>query len=337
MLGNNFGINIGEQTCQMGFVTETKGKFEILSYGYESVIPTFFTNPSDQMAQDQAKILISLYEKLNLSSKKVNVVLPDVFSYSQLLIMPDLSEEQLVNSIKLQADEFIPLPLSEVYIDIEIISKLPNNKILLLFVASRKTIVDHIHKTIEYAGLDPDTLENELTAVGRFVSEFFKFIHEPSLILNFGHSGSSIYVVNPNFPFFQITRNSRIGFDIIFRDLKLNTNLGDKTGEVLKNIGLNTQGSFNVSAVIYPVISELISELEKTLTLAKEKYHLNIKHIYLMNNDYKIGWFSETIQNKLMVPAQTIPLSTVLVPNQITQAFSQLLGTLLPVIATQVR
>ena len=337
MAGNNFGISLSEEFIHLAYAEEKKDKIELLSYGYENLPATFFTNLTGQVAQETAKTINYLYDKLNLGIKRVNIVLPDHFTYSQLLIMPDLPEDQLVKSIKLQADEFIPLPISEVYIDIEVITKLPNGKLLLLFIASRKNIVDHIFNTVTLAGLEAETLENELSSVGRFMSEYFKFIHEPSLVINLGNSSSSIYVVNPDFPFFQITRTSRIGYDVILRDLKVNSNLGEKSAEALKTIGLNPKGSININAIVYPVLSELFNDVQKTILLAKERYNVSIKHIYLMNNDYKIAWLIESTQNKLLLPTQSLPLSTVLTPNSITQAFSQTLSSCLPVISTQIR
>ena len=144
--------------------------------------------------------------------------------------------------------------------------------------------------------------------------------------------------MNPPFPYFQITRTIRIGYDIILRDLKVNMNLGDeKAVEALRTIGLSANGSINVNAIIYPIINEFIAEIEKTILLTKEKYNVSISNIYLFNYDNHIGYLHETIQNKVSIPTQSLPLSSVLVPNTITQTFSNILSSFIPVIATHVR
>jgi len=259
-------------------------------------------------------------------------------AYSQLLLMPNLPEGELVKSIRLQADEFVPLPIDDVYIDLEVISKLKNDKLLIVFIAAQKKIVDHINTTLSLSGIEPATLENELSAVGRFMSEVYTFIKTPSLIINFGFGTSSFYVMNPPFPYFQITRTSRIGFDIILRDLMANANLtSDKAFQALGSIGLNPKGSINIYASIYPVLNEFFSEIEKTILMTKEKYHVQIKNIYLFNYESYIPLLNETIQSKVSLPTQPLPLSSILVPNPITQTFSRLLSTFIPVIATHLR
>ncbi|MBP9691409.1 pilus assembly protein PilM [Candidatus Woesebacteria bacterium] len=338
MASNIFSLDLGEQFTRLAHLTRTKDKIEILSLGYDNTFVNFYSNPDEKSAQEQAKVISQLYSKLLIDSSKVHIVIPDTKTYSQLLLMPDLPEEELVKAIRLQADEFVPLPISEVYLDLEVIQKLPSGKLLIIFIASQKKIVDHIYKTLTYANLEPISLENELNAVGRFTSEFYKFIREPSLIVNFGYSGSSLYVVNPAFPYFQLTRTSRIGFDIILRDLKLNSNLTHlKALEALKTIGMGSNGSINVYSIIYPVLNELFSEMERTILLTAEKYHINIKNVYLMNYDHSIAFMPETVQKRLSIATQSFPLSTVLVPNVVTQTFSQLLSTFIPVISTNIR
>ncbi|MDA1317120.1 MAG: pilus assembly protein PilM [bacterium] len=337
-MAGTFSIDISEQFTRLAHLSVNKGKIDIHSLGYDNTVPNFFTNLVEKSAQEQSKVISLLHSKLNIPTTKVHAVLPDDLTYSQLLLMPDLPEKELVNSIRIQADEFVPLPIQDVYIDLETIAKLPNGKLLIVFIAAQKKIVDHVHLTLEMANLEPVTLENELSAVGRLVSEMFTFIKSPTLIVNFGYGGTSMYVMNPPFPYFQITRTVRIGYDLLLRDIKVNMNLDDaKAVEALKTIGLGTNGSVNVNAVIYPIINEFMAEIEKTLLLTKEKYNVSINNIYLFNYDNHVGYLHEAVQNKVSIPTQSLPLSSLLVPNTITQTFSNILSSFIPVIATHIR
>lgn len=337
-MGSTFSIDISEQSTKVADLAFNRGKIELFSLGYENTAFNFYTNLTDRSAKEEAQILTKLKKELNITATTANVVIPDSQTYSQLLIMPNLPEDELYKSIRLQADEFVPLPINDVYIDIEIISKLQNNKLLIVFIAAQKTIVEHINITLSLAGISPGALENELSAVGRFVSEVFKFIKTPALIINFGYGASSFYVINPPFPYFQITRISRIGYDIVVRDLMANMNMtSDKAIQALNSIGLNTKGSINVYATIYPVINEFINEIEKTMLMAKEKYNVRVQNVYIFNSNNKIAQLCETIQNKISLPTQPFPLSGILVENLVSQSFKNILPTFLPVIATQIR
>ncbi len=333
-----FALEINEQFTRMGDLSYRKGKVELISLGYDVTLPNFFSNPTDQTSAEQAKVLANLHSQLNLEDKRAHVILPDSKTYSQLLVMPELKEEELVNSIRLQADEFVPLPIEDVYIDLDIVSKLPENKLLILFVAAPKKIVDHLSNTISQAGLESFTLENELSALGRFVGEVFPFAKDPSLVINFGSGGSSIYFINPPFPYFQITRSTHIGLDILLRDLSVNLNLKERQAfEAMQTIGLRPGGSINIYPIIYPIINELLTEIEKTMLLAREKYNASVRNIYMYNLNDQVAGIGEAIQNKLNIPVQSFPIGQVLVQNPVSQAFSSSLSSFITVIAGHIR
>lgn len=338
MSGTTFSLDINEKYTRLVHLNYKAGKIELLSMGFDDTAPNFFSNPTDKTATEQSKVISNLYSQLHLDDQKVHLIIPDSMTYSQLLVMPELSEEQLVNSIRLQADEFVPLPIEEVYIDLEIVSKLPNNKLLILFVAAPKKIVDHISNAVNLANLEPLTLENDLSAMGRFVSEVHKFAKEPSLFINFGFGGSSIYFLNPPFPYFEVTRSTRIGYDILLRDLAVNLNLKDKqAAEAMQTIGLKSGGSINIYPIIYPIINELLTEIEKTMLLVKERHSVSIRNIYLFNFDSYVVGLPEAIQNKLNLPTQAIPIASILTPNSITQSFAPNMSSFVSVIASHIR
>jgi Tfp pilus assembly PilM family ATPase len=333
-----FSLAINEYQTRLAHLEKKKDKLELLSLGYDNTVPTFFSNPTDRSIETQAQLIMQIYKQLNIKETKVQIVIPDSVSFSQLIVMPKLNEEELAKAIKLQVDEIIPLPISETNIDFEIVNELPENKILVLFVAIEKKISDHIAKTIEFTKLEPISLENELSVLGRFFAEVYPFIKDPSIVVNFGFNATSIYIMNPPFPYFQNTKTIKIGLSTFLKDLKLNMNMEPiKSLEALQSVGLSTNGSVNLSPVISPIIVELINEITANVKLAKEKYNASIKHIYVMNYDSSIAHFYEAIQNATSIPTLPVPIEAVLIPNPIVQTFKNNLTAFLPVIAGHLR
>ncbi|MCA9372243.1 pilus assembly protein PilM [Candidatus Woesebacteria bacterium] len=338
MAVNLLSLNINNLHTRMGHLRLTKKGVELLSLGVENTTNEFFSNINEVTAKQQSDVIKELYTNLNIKAHEVSVIIPDSMTYSQILIMPNLKEEELVKSIRLQADEFIPLPIDEVYIDIEVISQLEDNKLLVLIVASQKKFVDHISRTLEIIGLEPHSLENELSSLGRFVSEVFKPSKEPSIIINFGYEGSSIYLVNPALPHFQLTRTTNIGLEIIARDIKINFGWNDEqTFDALKKIGFSSSGSVNLYSLVYPVFNELLVEIEKTLLQARNKHNVSVKNIYMFNYDNYIGSIHSVIQTKTSLPTAPFPLQSFVIKNPITKAFNDSLSSFVSVIAGHIR
>ena len=338
MASNVFSLHIDDYLTKIAHINFSKGQIELLSLGYDATVPNFFTNPNEKTAATQSQVISHLIHELNIRQETVQITIPDSMTFSQIMVMPNLKESELAKSIRLQIDEFVPIPVSEVNVDFEVIDKLPENRLLILLEAIQKKIATHIAHTAELAKLEPVSLENDQNVLGRFFTEADSFIKDPSIIFNFGFSGSSIYVKNAQTPYFQFTKSMRLGYQSFIRDVKMNFNVEDKKAiEILQKIGLAPNASINVSQVIDPLIVQISTELGKTIHLMKDRYQMDIKHVYLMNYDIYINNLHTVLQNRLSVPTMSIPLGNMFSPNPITQSFRHSLSSFLPVIAGHLR
>jgi len=338
MANKMFSLEVNELHTKMAHLSVDKGKVELLSLGYDNTVPNFFSNPNEKSAIDQAKVINDLQKKLNIDTNRVHVVIPDSMSFFQLMVMPNLKEDDLAKSIRLQMEEFVPYPINDINIDFEVVQTLPEDKILLLFIAIQKKIADQFALCLEKAQLEPLTLEIDTSAIGRLFFEFQPFFKEPCLVINIGYSTSTIYLVNPTVPFFPYLRMIKLGLMHFIRDVKLNLNLDDgKAMEALRTIGLKNNASVKIYPIIYPLMTEFVNEINRTVLLAKEKYNGSIKGIYLLNNDMNIANLHVTLQTITSLPVRTINVSNLFVPNPITQSFQNNLSAFLPVIAAHIR
>ena len=121
--------------------------------------------------EDEVTQIRKLIGSLKIS-KNVSLIIPDALTYSQILTMPFLNEKELISAIKYQADQFIPMPIEET-IDIEVIEEITGEnkkeKSLLLIVAAPKKVIEKVQTTAELAGLNPESVENELRNQSAFI------------------------------------------------------------------------------------------------------------------------------------------------------------------------
>src|SRR3989338_1652765 len=105
--------------------------------------------------------------KIRVEKKRLNIVIPDGFTYSQIIKMPRLKEKELLSAIRYQADQFIPMPIDETSLDLEILyeDKVSNNSLVLIIAAPQK-LIDRVQNLSEQEGLYPEAIENELSATG---------------------------------------------------------------------------------------------------------------------------------------------------------------------------
>jgi type IV pilus assembly protein PilM len=323
----------------MADLRERKKQLELVSMGQVNTVNSFFETMNERLAQQQAALIKQLHKNLKIRKKHVHVVIPDGFTYSQILEMPKLKEKELVAAIRYQADEFIPMPIDETYLDLQIINEeKTTSKYLVLIVAAPKKIVDHIHSTVELAGLVPETLENELSANGRLFSELLHIEEGMSLLVNIGNAGTSLYLVDPKDNIILFSRRIKIGIELFIKYLRVNLNWDDtKIFDTLKNIGLKPNDQIDVGKIMTPLLRELLNEIQKAVVIAKDKYALPVKHVYLSNMSTMIAGLDVFLQQQVSIPTGPLPIQTLLKENVIVQSFAPELSSYVSVIASNYR
>lgn len=339
MTNDAFSLEITRRFVRICDVKNIENNFEITALGYDDVLPNYLLVDNTDVIKQQAKIITQLYNNLSIHKKKVNVIIPDSMTYSQIVEMPQLSEDELTTAIRYQADEFIPMPIDEVYLDIEILKVYPKtNRQLTLIVAAPKKTISMIHDTLSLCNFNPISLENELSAVGGLISGTFFQKWGCTLIINFGFSGTSIYLIEPGTGVILATRTLKIGLELILRDLKINLNWDDKkTYDALRTIGLHTNGSIDLNTVVFPLIREMLKEIEQFLQLSQSKFNLKVNQILTFNLDTYIAGLSQAIQDNLHIRTTTFPLGDILQKNVIIQNFSTELSSFVTVFAGSLR
>ena len=166
-----FALDLSESFIKIVDADKTGNYFDIKSFGFVPSVAHFYQIDTEKVIFDQATKINKLISGLKIKKKNVNLIIPDSVSYSQIIEMPSLNEKELLAAIKYQADQFIPMPLDEVTLDIDILAedKL-SRKVSVLIVAAPKLILSKVEKTIELSGLICQSVENELSATLRFVT-----------------------------------------------------------------------------------------------------------------------------------------------------------------------
>lgn len=337
MSATSFTIDLQEKYVRVGDAQVKGDKIELLSLGVKPGASYFFSSETQQMIDQQTQAISSLVTSLKIKKRIANVIVPDSVTYSQILEMPQLKERELLSAIRYQSDEFIPMPIDETNLDIEILREDHiAKKILVLIVAAPKKTVAQIEKAIELSGLMPGNLENELTAMGRLLTEKMKFPPKQTstLIFNFGSSASSIYLVDGKSSIIVFTRNIKIGLDLFLKDVKVNLNMDDlKSAEMLKSIGFSQGGSYNLESLLQPLTAEIAAEIQKILVIAKDRFNTPVDTIYLYNFDHCVAHFDKKIAQLTRLPTSSFPIGNILTQNPISQSFAPEISSFVSIVA----
>ncbi len=166
-----FGLDIKDSSVKVVQLKERPHGFLLSSFNEERIEPGIV---QDGVIKDEEKLsgiirdLCKNAKGNKIRTKYVVSALPEEKSFSQVIQMPSMDEEDMKGAVMFEAENYIPLTIDKVYLDFQLInSDQRQNKCNLLIAATPKPIVDSYVSCIKKAGLIPYVLEPESQSVAR--------------------------------------------------------------------------------------------------------------------------------------------------------------------------
>ena len=168
----SFSLAINEFALRLVKIKTGKRFFSLESFNETELKSGIIENGiiQDETALTEAiKRVCGKVKGEKLKTKYVIVSLPEGESFSQVIQMPKMTEDELKMAVALEAENYIPMPLDKAYFDFRVIAPIKDgtDHLDVLIVAMSKKIVDSYISCIKGAGLVPIALEIESQAIAR--------------------------------------------------------------------------------------------------------------------------------------------------------------------------
>lgn len=197
-----FGLDIGFNTIKaMQLADEADGKTSVLGYGVanfdEAAVQEGVITDYEKLAQ----AAVSLFEKNiigAITTHRVAATIPAAKAYSRVISLPaKLSKKEQEEAVRLEATQYIPIPLEELYLDHAVTQKgAEENEVLVVGVP--KKIVDSYMKFFEVIGLEVCALETTISAASRIISRVEDSDEVPTILIDLGSLSVDLTVFDKN-------------------------------------------------------------------------------------------------------------------------------------------
>lgn len=235
--------------------------------------------------------------------------------------MPAMSERELRESTKFEAERFLPYSVDEAQMDAKILGKAEDGQNMdVLIVAAQKDLVLSQASALQYAGLTPAIVEVEpFSMVRAMVAADEPEFQQNVAIINVGASTTSINITKGGFvPF---TRNVPIGGAQITRAIATGLNVSMEEAEAMKRekAAILSQRDTEpvppavtrIFNVITPPLTELVTEIHKSLDYFRTRFRgETIESVYLGGGTAKLVNLDAFLSHELGLPVKLAdPLS----------------------------
>jgi len=341
MSDNFFSLDIDEKFTKLAQAKKSGDMLEVKALGKTETSEFFYTGNLEKNIEAEVTQIKKLIETLNITEKNVNLIIPDALTYSQIISMPLLNEKELISAIKYQADQFIPMPIEETNIDIEMIDEdQREKKALLLIVAAPKKVIEKIQTTVELAGLNPESVENELSSNSRFLASFYRNILDQYkvrpdkgvVIVNFDINSTSLAYFSPEQLLIRESHHLSIGYQLFLKETQVNTDTDiKKAEEILKIYDKKNSSSFPVEKIVQPLVKEFASELKIFIS----KYNPGI--VLFINKIYLFPSLVNTLSEELTFPINIFNPYSLIKKSQLIESYKNELPIFLPALSANLR
>jgi len=292
----SFGLDISDLSLKIARLKKKGKHFSLASWGEFSLKPGIV---QEGEIKDQKALTEAIKKALNnikgekLKTRNVVVSLPEKKAFLQVIQMPKMKKEELEKAIPFEAENYIPLPIRDVYLDFQVIpSSSQKSKYLEVLIAalSKKTI-DSFLFCIKKAGLRPQALEIESQSITRAIVEKQK-TKFPLFIIDFGKSNTSFIIFAGSS--IRFTSSAAISSKSL-------------TEAIARNLKIK-----KIFKAIIPIITDLIEQIKRYKDYYKthstdgcvRSSDKEIKEILLCGRGINLKGLPEFISSEIRIPVR---------------------------------
>lgn len=222
---------------------------------------TYLTDSIKQLAKEQV-----LGE---LNGDRVAIAVPTSRSYTRTFTLPASAEKSLDEAVILEAEQYIPIPVSTLYIDYQIVER-AKKTITVLMSAVSKAIIDNITKSVEAAGYQPVLIEPGINSVGRVLTAT-EDGSLPTVIVDIGPATTDIAILDHGS--IRVTGGVPIGGNTFTLDIAKKFNIALENAHQLKVLnGLNAGSrQQKLKEALTPSLERILLETKKVMRYYTER------------------------------------------------------------------
>ncbi|MCA9347905.1 type IV pilus assembly protein PilM [Candidatus Saccharibacteria bacterium] len=196
-----FGLDIGFNTIKAIQLDASKSRTKVLGYGFTNFDNSVF---DDGAIKDHKKLAKAVSELFNnhiigqINTRRVIATVASAKAYSRVINQPaNLSKKELEEAITLEAAQYIPIPLDDLYLEYSIV-KNSKESIDILIVGVPKKIIDSYVDFFKIIGLELCAIETTTLAASRLISKTENSNGIPTILIDLGSLSVDVTVFDNN-------------------------------------------------------------------------------------------------------------------------------------------
>lgn len=296
---NAFGLDISGSSFKLMQLQKDRSQMALRACANIPIPKGLMVNEAISDSKSFVYLLKKVLEKPQIgrvSTNRAVVSLPESKAFVRVIQIPRMSEAEADNAVPFEAENFIPLPIDQVYLDWQKLNDV-GEKMNVLIIASPKEFVDRYLEIIDQAGVETVGLEVEsqscLKALVPAASS------ETVLIVDLDAYRSSLIMVEQGN--LQFTSTIPIAGNSFTESIANAFGVSaEKAEQIKKEVGISEISDYaDIQAVLLPVLNNLSGEIKNILKFHAEHSQEQVSRIILVGGSAKLKNLPEFLAPQL--------------------------------------
>lgn len=299
---------IGLDISQTGIKVMSIDRKKMLVTGYGSIdldpakVQESLDSEDGYLARNIAE-LISKNLVGTLAGNHVVLGIPAGRTFTRTFTIPPSSEKNLKEAVELEVEQYIPIPVSALYVDYEVIERTPKQLVVLMCAVPR-TIVDSCIAVAESAGLQVCMVESSVSAVARLLEKTEEG-HLPTVIVDIGPASTDIAILDRSI---RVAGSLSVGGNTFTLDIAKKLKIPLENAHQLKILNGLSAGSRQqkIVSALSPSLERIVAETRKVIRYYDERIaeHSKLEQILIVGGGANVPGIGEYFTNELVMPAR---------------------------------
>jgi type IV pilus assembly protein PilM len=303
-----FGLDIGRGTLKVMQLDAGKRGTSIVGYGTAN----FDIHALDNgVITDPKAIAVPIRDMFrshligNISARRVAMSIPAYRTFSRSIQVPKLSEKELEEAVQLEIEQYVPIPLDELYLDFNTTSQ-TGDKYELFVVAVPRKIVDSYLLLAQKLGLETVLIEPTTASCARFFAKD-RQSDMTTIIIDFGSLTANVSVFEKTI---LATTTAPTGGMVLTEAIRDTLRVSiEEAGFIKTKYGLNaSMVQKKIIEALDPVLAKLIAEIRRMQRYYTDHYSSNkaIEQIVILGGGANVPGLGEHLTDTMKIPVRTI-------------------------------
>ncbi len=245
------GLDIGSHSIKVMELKEGRGgTWKLSKFGLHKLPPEAIVDGAIMNSAAVVEGIRDLIARHKIKAREVTTCISGHSVIIKKIALPQMSEDELSESIQWEAEQHIPFSINDVNIDTQILHKGDETgQMDVLLVAAKKDVIQEYTAVIAEAGLKPLIVDVSCFAIENSFELNDESGGEVIALVNVGASIANIYIIHNGV--YAFARDVNIGGNQFTEEIQKQLNVSYEEAEALK-LGGNISTSQSTTEAVVP-------------------------------------------------------------------------------------